>query len=149
MQGDRRRVFSALDARVVAASWKSTNPSPSPLKRSGPPMNTETETAAEATHTPPSEDAHFIVSVIAAAGDLDWPGLRRQLGTLDPADIADVMEHVPLETARTIAKMIGRHLPVEFLAELSSERREEILPELPSDYVGQALGELDTDDAAA
>ena len=60
-----------------------------------------------------------------------------------------MIEHVPLETARTIAKMVGRHLPAEFLAELSWERREEILPELPADYVGRALGELDTDDAAA
>ena len=66
-------------------------------------MNTETETAAEQAHAAPSEDAHFIVTVIAAAGDHDWPALRRQLGALDPADIADVMEHVPLETARTRA----------------------------------------------
>lgn len=112
-------------------------------------MNTETETAAEKERTPPSEDAHFVMGIVAAAGDHDWPSLRRQLGNLDPADIADVMEHVPLETARTIAKMIGRHLPAEFLAELSTERREEILPELPADYVGKALGQLDTDDAAA
>ena len=111
-------------------------------------MNDETETAAE-THAPPSENTAFLAGVIAAAGDHDWPALRRQLGKLDPADIADVIEHVPLETARTIAKMIGRHLPVEFLAELGWERREEILPQLPDDYVGQALGELDTDDAAA
>ncbi|GAM98753.1 Mg/Co/Ni transporter MgtE / CBS domain [alpha proteobacterium U9-1i] len=111
-------------------------------------MNDETETAAE-THAPPSENTAFLASVIASAGDHDWPALRRQLANLDPADIADVIEHVPLETARTIAKMIGRHLPVEFLAELGWERREEILTELPADYVGKALGELDTDDAAA
>jgi magnesium transporter len=112
-------------------------------------MNDETDTAAEQTRAVPSEDAGFIVSIIAAAGDHDWPALRRQLADLDPADLADVMEHVPLETARTICRMVGRHLPVEFLAELDWERREEILPELPSDYVGRALGELDTDDAAA
>jgi magnesium transporter len=111
-------------------------------------MNTETEPAAEQHHAP-SEDAQFIVGVIAAAGDHDGPALRRQLANLDPADIADVIEHVPLETARTIAKMVGRHLPPEFLAELSWERREEILPQLPADYVGRALGQLDTDDAAA
>jgi len=111
-------------------------------------MNTETEPAAEQRHAP-SEDASFIVKIIAAAGDHDGPALRRQLANLDPADIADVIEHVPLETARTIAKMVGRYLPPEFLAELSWERREEILPELPNDYVGRALGQLDTDDAAA
>lgn len=113
-------------------------------------MNTESETApARETRQAPSENADFIVAVIAAAGDHDGPSLRRQLAHLDPADIADVIEHVPLETARTIARMIGRQLPVEFLAELSSERREEVLPLLPADYVSQALGELDTDDAAA
>ncbi|MGQ0531509.1 MAG: magnesium transporter [Caulobacteraceae bacterium] len=111
-------------------------------------MNTETEPAAVERHAP-SEDAHFIVTIIAAAGDHDGPALRRQLANLDPADIADVIEHVPLETARSIAKMVGRYLPPEFLAELSWERREEILPQLPADYVGRALGQLDTDDAAA
>jgi magnesium transporter len=111
-------------------------------------MNTETEPAAVERHAP-SEDAHFITGIIGAAGDHDGPALRRQLANLDPADIADVMEHVPLETARTIAKMVGRYLPPEFLAELSWERREEILPQLPADYVGRALGQLDTDDAAA
>src|SRR5690606_24356662 len=112
-------------------------------------MNTETEAAAEQARHAPSEDAHFITTIIGAAGDHDGPALRRALANLDPADIADVIEHVPLETALTIAKMVGRHLPPEFLAELSWERREEILPELPSDYVGRALGQLDTDDAAA
>jgi magnesium transporter len=107
------------------------------------------EDAAEQTRKAPSEDAHFIVGIIGAAGDHDAPLLRRQLAALHPADIADVFEHVPLETARTIARMVGRELPVEFLAELSWERREEILPHLPSDYVARALGELDTDDAAA
>lgn len=111
-------------------------------------MSTETEPAAEQRHAP-SEDAQFIVAIIAAAGDHDGPALRRQLANLDPADIADVIEHVPLETSRTIAKMVGRYLPPEFLAELSWERREEILPQLPNDYVGRALGQLDTDDAAA
>jgi magnesium transporter len=112
-------------------------------------MNTELDTAAEQARATPSEDAHFIASVIGAAGDDDAPLLRRMLSGLDPPDLADVVEHVPLETALTIARLIGRELPAEFLAELSWERREEILPELPPEYVGKALGQLDTDDAAA
>jgi magnesium transporter len=112
-------------------------------------MNTELDTAAEQARAAPSEDAHFIASVIGAAGDHDAPLLRRLLASLDAPDLADVVEHIPLETARTIARLIGRELPAAFLAELSWERREEILPELPPDYVGEALGQLDTDDAAA
>jgi magnesium transporter len=111
-------------------------------------MSIENETA-EQTRAPPSEDPHFIASVIGAAGDHDAPLLRRLLSELDAADLADVIEHVPLESALTIARLIGKDLPVEMLAELSWERREEILPELPAEYVGRALGQLDTDDAAA
>ncbi|MDX2275345.1 MAG: magnesium transporter [Hyphomonadaceae bacterium] len=112
-------------------------------------MDTEEKAAADEQRTPPSENAQFLTRVIASAGDHDWPALRRLLSDLDPADLADVIEHVPLETARTVARMLGKGLPAEFLAELSSERREEILPELPAEYVGRALGEMDTDDAAA
>src|SRR5215813_3347160 len=113
-------------------------------------MNTEQDTAAaEDVRRAPSEDANFIARVVGAAGDHDGPLLRRLLSPLDTPDLADVIEHVPLETALTIARMIGKDLPAEFLAELSWERREEILPELPADYVGRALGQLDTDDAAA
>ena len=112
-------------------------------------MNTELDTAAEQARAAPSEDVHFIASVVGAAGDHDAPLLRRLLGGLDAPDLADVVEHVPLETALTIARLIGRELPAAFLAELSWERREEILPELPPKYVGEALGQLDTDDAAA
>ena len=107
------------------------------------------EEATSGAHRPPSEDSHFIAGLIGAAGDHDAPLLRRSLAELDPADLADVIEHVPLETARTIARMVGRELPSDFLANLSWERREEILPHLPADYVARALGEMDTDDAAA
>jgi len=107
------------------------------------------EEAAAAARRPPSENPHFIAGVVGAAGDHDAPLLRRLLAGLDTADLADVVEHVPLETALTIARLIGRELPAEFLADLSTERREEVLPELPPDYVGRALDELDTDDAAA
>lgn len=112
-------------------------------------MNTELDTAAEQARAAPSEDAHFIASVVGAAGDHDAALLRRLLGELNAPDLADLVEHVPLETALTIARLIGRELPAVFLAELSWERREEILPELPPEYVGEALGQLDTDDAAA
>lgn len=112
-------------------------------------MSTETDPAEKKRAAPPSEDSAFLASVIGAAGDHDALLLRRLLAGLAPPDLADVVEHVPLETAHTIARLIGRELPVEFLADLSWERREEILPELPAEYVADALDTLDTDDAAA
>lgn len=112
-------------------------------------MSIENDPAAAEIRRAPSEDPSFLVRVIGAAGDHDAPLLRRLFAGLDSADIADLIEHVPLETARTVARMIGRELPAEFLADLSWERREEVLPQLPAGYVAQALDALDTDDAAA
>ena len=112
-------------------------------------MSIEEETAAEEARHVPSEDSAFVASVVEAADQQDQSALWGLLGELSSPDIADVIEHVPLESACAIVRLIGPRLPAEFLADLSWERREEILPELPSDYVGKALDELDTDDAAA
>ncbi|MBI1251080.1 MAG: magnesium transporter [Alphaproteobacteria bacterium] len=97
----------------------------------------------------PSDDPAFLARVIGAAGDRDAPLLRRMLGSLDPADIADVIEHLPGEAMRHVLRLVGSSLPPEWLANLDWERREDVLPLLPADYLGQALNELDTDDAAA
>lgn len=112
-------------------------------------MSTEPDPAAEVTRRAPSEDPQFIASVIVAAEDRDAPLLRRLLKDLSAPDLADVVEHVPLETAIALVRLIGRELAPDFLAELTGERREDVLPELPADYVGRALDALDTDDAAA
>jgi magnesium transporter len=75
--------------------------------------------------------------------------LRRLLANLDPADIADVLEHLPGEALRHALRLIGAEIPAEALANLNWEAREEVLALLPADVVARALGELDTDDAAA
>lgn len=109
----------------------------------------EAAEAKEASRIAPSEDAQFLARVIGAAGDRDGPLLRRLLKDLDPADLADVIEHLPTEATRHIVQLIGASLPPELLAELSWEKREEVVKLLPADFIGRALGELDTDDAAA
>jgi magnesium transporter len=112
-------------------------------------MNTEETATAPDAHVPLHEDAGYLSRVVGAAGDRDGPLLRRLLKGLDPADLADIIEHLPGEAMRHALKLIGRELPTEFLANLSQERREEVLDVLPAEYLGRALGELDTDDAAA
>lgn len=113
-------------------------------------MSMEEETpAAEAVRHAPSEDHVFLAKVIGAAGDRDAPLLRRLVADLDPADLADVIEHLPGEAMRHMLRLIGEELPPEMLANLSWEKREEVLDILPAAFVGRALGELDTDDAVA
>lgn len=101
------------------------------------------------TRVGPRDDPHFMARLVGAAGDRDGPLLRRLLRGLDPADLAEAIEQLPGEAMRHALRLVGPELPSEFLANLSWERREEVLAELPADYVGRALGELDTDDAAA
>jgi len=109
--------------------------------------------AAENQSAAPAEglarDPHFIASLVGAAGDRDAPLLRRLLTGLGPADIAEALEQAPLESLRTTVRLIGSDLPPEMLAFLSWDRREEVLSLLPPEVVARALGELDTDDAAA
>jgi magnesium transporter len=112
-------------------------------------MDQDAAPPAEAVHRAPSEDHAFLARVVGAAGDRDKHLLRRLLKDLDPADLADVIEHLPGEAMRHALRLIGEELPAEFLANLSWERREDVLAILPAAYVGRALGELDTDDAVA
>lgn len=93
-------------------------------------------------------DQHFLAQVIAAAADRDKLLLRGLLLALHPADLADALEQLPLEVMRTVVRLIGHDLSPEFLPELGEERREPVLALLPAAFLGRALSELDTDDAA-
>ncbi len=94
-------------------------------------------------------DPHFVTLVTGAAYDRDGPALRRLTKAMHPADLADLVEHLPEEALSRLLALIGQELPTAFLAELEWERREGVLAMLPASYVGRALEELDTDDAAA
>jgi magnesium transporter len=94
-------------------------------------------------------DPHFVTMITAAAYDRDGPELRRLLKNLHPADIADAVERLPDEALKRLMRLVGPELPSAFLADVEWETREKVLALLPADYVGRALAELDTDDAAA
>jgi magnesium transporter len=114
-------------------------------------MVEETERGDAAVHEPRrfEIDPHFVTLVTAAAYDRDAPELRRLVRDLHPADLADLVEHLPEEALKRLLRMIGQELPPAFLAEMEGDLRERVLEILPSDYVGRALDQLDTDDAAA
>ena len=104
---------------------------------------------AEAERHAPSEDPRLIARIVGAAGDRDGPLLKRLLKDLDPADLADVLQHLPGDALRHVIRFIGADLPAEALANLDWEARENVLELLPNEVVARALAELDTDDAAA
>ena len=87
--------------------------------------------------------------VIGAAGDHDGPLLRRLLLPMHPADIAELLENAPRETARTILALVGEDLDAEVYAELDEEFRDFALEFIPASKLAQKLDDLDTDDAVA
>jgi magnesium transporter len=97
----------------------------------------------------PVVDTHFITLLIAAAADRDGPMLASLLLDLHPTDIADALKELPEHTLEILAQLIGKRLPPAALLELHDEKRAEVLALLPADYIGAALGEMDSDDAAA
>jgi magnesium transporter len=87
--------------------------------------------------------------VIAAAADRDGPMLFHLLDELHPADLADVLKNLPEHTLELVFQLVGKRLDPAALLELPDDKRSQVLALLPADYIGRALGEMDTDDAAA
>lgn len=113
------------------------------------PPQDQQEAMAASGEAAPVVDTHFMTMVIAAAADRDWPMLRSLLRDLHATDLADVLKNLPAHTLELVIHLVGTSLPGPVLLELPEDKRAEVLALLPSDYIGHALGEMDTDDAAA
>ncbi len=90
----------------------------------------------------------FIAQVVGAVGDGDKPFLWRTVKELHPADVADLLEHLPPEAFRKAIHLLGKALPAEAVAELSDSARLEALNELTDAAVTAMIGHLDSDDAS-
>ncbi len=90
----------------------------------------------------------FIAQFVGAIGDGDKPYLWRTARELHPADMADLLEHLPPEAFRKAIHLLGKDLPAEAVAELSDTARLEALHELTDAAVTAMIGHLDSDDAS-
>ena len=90
----------------------------------------------------------FVAQVVGAVGDGDKPFLWRKAKELHPADLADLLEHLPPEAFRKAIHLLGKDLPAEAVAELSDTARLDALHELTDAAVTAMIGHLDSDDAS-
>ncbi len=90
----------------------------------------------------------FIAQVVGAVGDGDKPFLWRMVKELHPADVADLLEHLPPDAFRKAIHLLGKHLPAEAVAELSDTARLDALNELTDAAISAMIGHLDSDDAS-
>ena len=118
---------------MTPATRTRPNPSPTPLKPSNPPSSSRQPSSPSS-----SGQSAMATSLI----------LWRMARELHPADMADVLEHLPPEAFRKAIHLLGKDLPAEAVAELSDTARLEALHELTDAAVTAMIGHLDSDDAS-
>jgi len=75
-----------------------------------------------------------------------WPDLQALVMALHAADLADLLGLVDDENRRRLVAWLGPDLKPEVLIELEEPILESVLEQLSARDLGQAIGELDTDD---
>jgi magnesium transporter len=89
----------------------------------------------------------FIDAVIGSLAAADVDSLRKLLGAVHPADLADLIETLDQGQRVLLITMLGRHFDVEALAELDENVRDGLIQVLPPETIASAIRKLDTDDA--
>jgi magnesium transporter len=90
----------------------------------------------------------FIARFVGGVGDGDRFALRRTIEDLHPADVADLLEHLPPEAFRKAIHLLDHDLSAEAVAELQGDVRHAALEELSDDAVAAMIEALDSDDAS-
>lgn len=90
----------------------------------------------------------FILTVKLAMERMDLGFLRSTLADLHPADIAEVMDGVDMDDAKSLYRLLEDELAAEVMMELEEDVREEFLSALSSKEIAeQVIENIDTDDA--
>jgi magnesium transporter len=89
----------------------------------------------------------FVDAVHAAIGAADATRLRDLTAGLHEADMGDLLEALDQEARPRLIELLGRHFDFTALTEVDDTVREEILEELATETLVEAVKELDSDDA--
>ncbi len=85
----------------------------------------------------------------ALIGQRAFRQVRDALSTLEPVDIADLVDSLEPEEAIIAFRVLPRHLAADAFAELSTESQEELLGELGDERAARLVESMDPDDRAA
>jgi Mg/Co/Ni transporter MgtE len=73
---------------------------------------------------------------------------RNQLNELHPADLADIIENIPIQNIRTVLDSIDAETTGETLYELEPEMRNVVISQMDDEEVSDILEEMEPDEAA-
>ncbi|MDR3509370.1 MAG: magnesium transporter [Caulobacteraceae bacterium] len=89
----------------------------------------------------------FVEMVVDAADRGDTRRLRELMDALHPADIADLMGFLSATYREELVPLLGADELGEVLSELDGALREEIMDQVAPAILAEAIGEMDSDDA--
>lgn len=81
--------------------------------------------------------------------DRAYRGLRDALGMIEPADIADLIETLPVESGVIAFRVLPRDISAACFAELETATQEALLEEMGTERSSRLVESLDPDDRAA
>jgi magnesium transporter len=73
---------------------------------------------------------------------------RNQLNELHPADLADIIENIPIQNIRTVLNSIDAEMTGDTLYELEAEMRNVVISQMDDEQVSDILEEMEPDEAA-
>ena len=73
---------------------------------------------------------------------------RSQMNEIHPADLADILENIPIRNLRTVLDSMGTELTGETLYELEPEMRNMVISQMDDEQVSDILEEMEPDEAA-
>jgi magnesium transporter len=73
---------------------------------------------------------------------------RDQMNEMHPADLADIIENIPIQSIRTVLDSIDMETTGETLYELESDMRNLVISQLDNEQITDILEEMEADEAA-
>lgn len=92
-------------------------------------------------------DTPFLETIKSLIEQGEDTTLKRKLKSTHYADIAEIIEHLSIDEATYIIKLLKSETTADALAEVDPDTRERILENLSSKEIAKEVAELDSDDA--
>lgn len=90
----------------------------------------------------------YVQPIEATSSKLALNIARNQMNEIHPADLADILESIPIQNIKTVLETIDAEIAGETLYELESEMRNVVINQMDSELVSDILEEMEPDEAA-
>lgn len=90
----------------------------------------------------------YVQPIEATSSKLALNIARDQMNEIHPADLADILESIPIQNIRTVLETIDAETTGETLYELEPEMRNVVISQMDSEHASDILEEMEPDEAA-